>query len=1305
MSGTNSGAAIVSRDVTVVGGESGQARPLADFRSERSYVLLGDPGAGKTTALQMEADADPDGLLVTARRFVRRSLDQHPEWRGKNVFIDGLDEVRAGSPDARSTIDEIVDRLQRLQSPKFRLSCRSADWLGRNDLEQIVSTAGYGGTHILHLEPLGDEEVRAIAKSLCGGDPEAFLSKASDRGLGGLLGNPHLLKLLVRAVRDGNWPDGRLATFAQACEMWVREHNEEHSAANRNAPPVSVEETLDATGHLCALLLLSDRDYASPDETGDAEALPLGDVRGGARDGYGFALRRALRSPMFVADTDGGRVPAHRQIAEFLAARHLGTLIESGLPASRVLALLAGFDGVVVPELRGLAAWLAAFNSSARAPLIETDPVGVALHGDVGAFTKDERERLLRAFGERADEIRVWDWPEAALTSLVDRYTPGILAAYLREDDRSEGTQEVAYLLLTALSRTSVPLPLDTGLVATVRDGSWRSHVRSMSLRALLRRREHDPSCLPDLMSLLDDLRGGRVKDRNHELLGLLLWYLYPDQIGPGSVWDYLLPDDVPLGGSYGFFWRSQLVDKTGDDAPALVDALYERGTGWLETGPYDAMSRVVHKLVQRALRVSGDVADTERVLNWLELIGFEAFVSGPSSEALRAIREWLTARPDMQKQLALNGLGRHGGRENYRPWAWSVRWAEFGAAAPGQGSPALRTDAEQLAMPPPEPIVTTVREEAAEYVTAAEREKADVVSAVRDQRGQLPDGKCAPALLDRLASAYHDTFHDQPGADPESRLLGLLDGDRGMVRAAFSGFRRVLERDDLPSLREIIRLDEDNRRSFFALPLLAGLDLLGSTALQGRDAATVLRAIGIYYVTPVNPNQLAHPAWYDAIRQTHPDLVAEVLVKVTRSRIRRKEDCHYLWRLARDPAYRKVTRIAAPKLWRGFPTKCTEPQILALRELLRAGVRWEADGIEEALRRRIDTDLDVAQRALWLSAGLLVSPVEYAPLVVSFVQEGEEARGRHIVDFLAPADDGYRLPMPSGTRELRSLITLVGRRYEPWVSEAKRSSPWTDGSRMKAEQLIHRWTRRLAARTDDASVAALEALVSDASLKPWQTMLRRAGDAQIVARRSATFATPNLAAVQRNLSGGPPASAADLTAFVAVAFEEIGEHLRHGDTDRWRQFWDEPISSADKQPKHENFCRDRLLDALRPKLPPGVDARREGNYAEDRRADIRVSYGGFAIPVEIKKNRYRKLWSAASDQLVAKYARDPESDGYGIYLVLWLERERTPVPPSGPRPKTPDELRDRLETGLADRDRVKVSVVVLDVSRRETAK
>ena len=48
-------------------------------------------------------------------------------------------------------------------------------------------------------------------------------------------------------------------------------------------------------------------------------------------------------------------------------------------------------------------------------------------------------------------------------------------------------------------------------------------------------------------------------------------------------------------------------------------------------------------------------------------------------------------------------------------------------------------------------------------------------------------------------------------------------------------------------------------------------------------------------------------------------------------------------------------------------------------------------------------------------------------------------------------------------------------------------------------------------------------------------------------------------------------------------------------------------------------------------------------------------------MPVEIKKSTHDELWTAIRTQLMAKYMRDPEADGYGIYLVLWFGQETMP--------------------------------------------
>ena len=67
---------LVRRTCTEISGDDPRdefehsSRPLEDFRDTAAYVLLGAPGAGKTTAFEQEAADCPDGHPVTARDFV-----------------------------------------------------------------------------------------------------------------------------------------------------------------------------------------------------------------------------------------------------------------------------------------------------------------------------------------------------------------------------------------------------------------------------------------------------------------------------------------------------------------------------------------------------------------------------------------------------------------------------------------------------------------------------------------------------------------------------------------------------------------------------------------------------------------------------------------------------------------------------------------------------------------------------------------------------------------------------------------------------------------------------------------------------------------------------------------------------------------------------------------------------------------------------------------------------------------------------------------------------------------------------------
>ena len=253
----------------------------------------------------------------------------------------------------------------------------------------------------------------------------------------------------------------------------------------------------------------------------------------------------------------------------------------------------------------------------------------------------------------------------------------------------------------------------------------------------------------------------------------------------------------------------------------------------------------------------------------------------------------------------------------------------------------------------------------------------------------------------------------------------------------------------------------------------------------------------------------------------------------------------------------------------------------------------------------------------------------------------------------------------------------------------------------MQGFSFVHQLIHNLAASpTKDAS-DALDRLLADPELSRWRDVLSQAQDAQRVTWRDASYRHPTIEKVCQTLNGGNPANPGDLAALITDHLDKIARKIRGGSTSDWRQYWNVDQYNRPKCEKPEDACRDNLLSDLQNRLEQlDIDAQPEGRYTNDKRSDIRVYFGGSNVPVEIKKNSHQELWSSLRNQLIAQYTIDPNTDGYGIYLVFWFGKDRTPPPPSGTRPANAEELKERLEATLSPDEARKISVCVIDVSR-----
>lgn len=1308
--------------------------PLSTYRYAPAYVLLGDPGAGKTTAFERERAATQGADLVTARDFrtIHGDAPSHPT---ETLFIDGLDEARAGGGDPRGPFDQIRLRLKQQNPKRIRISCRELDWLGENDRTNLGKVVPGGEVISLRLDPLNADEQRLIIGAHQRiTDPGAFVMEAADRGLESLLTNAQTLSLLVRVVADNEaFPKGRTETFEEACRLLAQEPNEEHLIA---APLPEPETVVETAGYMCALSLLSGSVGFSLRNARDSMGfVPIS--RFGATAG---SAERAARTRLFTGVGDARFVPAHANIAAFLAAQHLARLVDGQAPGGRVLALLSGNDGFPPTPLRSLVAWLAVTSGALRKTLIERDPVAVLMYGDVRRFQPEDRALLLQEIARNPSRLYEGRWPDSALAGLASADMDPTLRGLLADPDRSDPKQKVVEIVTKALTQAPPNGHLTEVLLDVCLDERRSFQVREFALDAWIHSLANHPARDDRLREALGWIRDGRIKDYGGENLGTLLRDLYPRVFAPAQLWDYFGLPSRPLIGRFHRFW-DELPDTCPEEhLPAHLDYLAASEDTIRPSPDLPRPSDLPVRFLARAVETYGERVEASRLTTWLRVGLDEWGMLRPegfgTEDAIRQIREWLEAHPAAQKAVIRCALRRPEFRELeivdyyvkellYRSslpddiGAWHLDEAVTAddAQLTKKHLIAFRRRLEQNPIDV-DATLASARDRLAGNQDAlhllddllrsslpewrlghrarlqqarARMTEPDegLLRAVRSEVQPLRENRASPGLLHELAQTRFEGRRIR-GPSSEARLLEALGGDAHLAGVALDAIRRTIERNDLPSVEHLVRLRGQHRMSAFVWPVLIGLndwppDEVVALAKDRLRVALACRMLQSGLTQEVS--------WYERCVRERPGLVAEILVRVGRVLLASGEtsfpDVH---QFAHDDAHSEVAQQATLPLLRAFPARATKSQLALLDALLRSGlrhlVRDERDRasfrsvIESKARQTSTTRI---ARVRWLAAGLVLDPDGFLPALASEVR-GSEARLRGLADFFTPfVLEGHEGLTPEATG---FLIRALSRDSDPLIPDLTVRP--IDGASLVLPRLI----AQIAQHPAQTATDVLAALATDGSLSKWRSRIEEARDTQRVVRRDATYTPPASDDVIATLRDGPPASAADLRELAVDRLERIKEELRKTSANLWRQFWNEDS----KTPKHENACRDSLVAMLLSRLPPDCDAQPEGQYAANKRSDIRVTGSGWNVPVEIKKNSHRDVWSAVRNQLLPRYANDPATEGLGIYLVLWFGPELTAIG-EGRRPSTPDELRDRLVANFVPEERRRAAVLVMDVT------
>ncbi|SAK47916.1 hypothetical protein AWB80_01160 [Caballeronia pedi] len=1262
---------VVERSATLKASTSEvQSRRLSDWEHLDAYVLLAEPGAGKTTAFKAEAERMGDSALyVTARNFAVLGLP--PGVAGKTLFIDSLDEHRTDSVSPYAALDEIRRALQNAGRPRFRLSCREADWLGGGDVDlQEVSPSEEVKT--LWLNPLNEVEILELLRNLPSSevaDPALFLEEAQARKLAPLLSNPLLLKLLVDVVQKGNWPDSRSATYAAACKLLVQEHNPVHQRSRSNLNSVSAQGLLSTAGKLAAVMLLSNSSAIQVRGSGitTQNSFHIDDLPSDLNVDKAVATA-ALDTKLFAADGDF-RVPVHRTVGEYLAGHAVGELVSRhGLPLQRVLAIMTVAGSQTVDVLRGVYAWMALFCVDDRELLARRDPLGLILYGDVKPFSVGQKVKLLMSLARVATEnpwFRNENWEAHPFGALGTADMESTFDRLLNDGSGELGHEALAICILDAIRYGETFPGLGDTFEKMARDESRHQRVRVGAVAAWLR---NDAFEMTAAQNLLRDLRSDAVKDEDDEVLGEILNCLYPRHLTVQDVLAYCRPPKQPnLIGQFRMFWAAEFNRRLPDeDLPAALDVLQALlGTAAARddidtpTRVYDIVREVAARVLVRAVDVKGESVCPSQLWKWFSL-GLDKYGSaGLESSAIKFMSDWLSARPEMQRLLVLENLEQMStGAISYeihsiekclyhaeRPADW-YRWLLEQAAASsdkkfvescvdraafiavnftGQFDIRLETlenwiEANRKRWPQAEEWVQrNTAWPLDSWQKRQSEQKQKVESRRRDQRAlrqselgprvrSLLQGAQDIGLVQAIAYAHEKIHDDHQGETPLERVADLLVVDDTVAERAIEAMKRIVDAENLPSLANIV---SGGRRVGYGYP--ASFPALLAAKLCFFDGAdvtswrqSVVEALLGFYMIDSGSPL---PGWLRALAESKPDQVSDLMFTCWEEQLKdgRVPNVEALRFLRENNAPRDLVSKLLPRVIGVMPAEPDE-------RLLHLFSNVFLPGAERHLKK--DTVSQVLTTLL--SKPGLSDKFRLAIRTGLFVND-PVSQIQHIENEAAMRAGGpYLLAMAIEQRGQSAYDALAGhpaiaaRLIRVLASTPTVRTPADDESYNSPYDhqgaVLRRIAHFLAESMSPVASQELDTLRRDPKMEPWCTWLAALFFQQDSSIKNRHYVPPTPEAVANVLANKQPANPRDMAELLRDQLIQVGNKIHFEETNQLDLFYD-----RDKKgvfiPKSENACRDVLLGLLRiPLALRSVQIEKESLAAADKRADMQTS-------------------------------------------------------------------------------------------------
>lgn len=572
---------------------SHEVLPFENIIGKQCLALLGEPGIGKSRAMQIETEAILKTILDGSDKVLKLDLrsfgseerlikdlfdnSEFDAWiKGDyhlHLFLDSLDECLLRI-DTLATL--LLDEFEKypIERLKLRIACRTAEWPAtlENGLRRLWGISDF---EAYELAPLRKADVIEAVK-VNGIDPECFLEEIFEKAVVSFAIKPVTLQFLINTFKkDRTLPSTQSELYYIGCLKLCEEQSQQRIDGKLSGK-YTASQRFAIASRIAAITQFTNR-YAI--WTGrDLGNVPIEDIAiselfvgkevidGKEFDVTEIALRETLDSGLFSSRGQNRMGWAHQTYAEFLAASYI---VQHNVALPKIKTLINSFDdheGKLVPQLHETAAWISSMRPEVFMDIIRTDP-DVLLRSDIAKTGVKEKEALVHALLTQSENEKLFDrnigtnhYKKLCHPQIADQLLPFICSC----------TNLITRRIAIDIAEACVVQELQQELISIVFNVSECFMIRNEAAHAISRIASDDVK-----VKMMPLARGEAGDDPDDELKGAALTALWPSLISAEDLFELLTPPkNESLYGSYKYFIIGELNNNLDLNQDELVTAL-----------------------------------------------------------------------------------------------------------------------------------------------------------------------------------------------------------------------------------------------------------------------------------------------------------------------------------------------------------------------------------------------------------------------------------------------------------------------------------------------------------------------------------------------------------------------------------------------------------------------------------------------------------------------------------------------------------------------------------------------------------